>query len=528
MGYVITKVGKNGQQRHTGMYRDITGTPRSAGTHDSADVALRKANAAEDDAKAGRGGNPKRSRVTLRAYIENDWLVHHVIEDTTREGYVYLLKRYIYPEIGDLRLRDVQPERVRAWITRLSTVHDANPPTVRNVKVVFDAVMTTAVNDQIIPIHPGRGIRTPPVARKPRRIITAEHYQRLHTSLTGEPTMQLLVETDIETGLRWGELTELRPRDIDWDSAILTVSRVVIHLRAVSTDGGPQFKVKHYPKDKDWREVKLAAHLIRKLRDHCTRHNLDPDDLLFPLPEVTGPARRRRPAVLPDPLTLGFTEPNDNGRTYRHGTLTAYQAGRCRCQHCKDAVAAYRAERRAAGKDDPRSPRTTATDDDRHMSNDWFRHNIWNPALKKAALGFRVTAHRLRHAHASWLLAGGADLQVVKERLGHGSITTTEKYLHTLPTHHDAALNALDNFRTATSSPEPPAPATPTDSPATPAATTDGDISEQLATVTVLPVLTPDPADVLQGMDPELVRQVLAGLLQQMQPPTPARTEGTA
>jgi integrase len=343
--------------------------------------------------------------------------------------------------------------------------------------------------------------------------------------------MRLLVETDIETGLRWGELSELRPRDLNLVTKVITVSRVVIHLKAADK-GGSRFKVKHYPKDTEWRRVHIADHLTQKLRTHIATHDLGPDDLLFPLPEVTGPARRRRPSVLPDPVTLGFTEPNDNGRTYRHGTLTAYQAGRCRCQHCKDAVAAYRANRRAAGKDDPRTPRTTATDDDRHMSNDWFRQNIWNPALIIADLGFRVTPHGLRHAHASWLLAGGADLQVVKERLGHGSITTTERYLHTLPNAGQAALTALDNIRTPTPTrspePEPPAAVNLTDVPPTPAATTEGDISERLATVTALPIPTPDPTDVLQGMDPELVRQVLAGLLQQMQPSTPARTEGTA
>jgi site-specific recombinase XerD len=55
--------------------------------------------------------------------------------------------------------------------------------------------------------------------------------------------------------------------------------------------------------------------------------------------------------------------------------------------------------------------------------------------------------HGLRHAHASWLLAGGADLQVVKERLGHGSIATTEKYLHTLPGADDTAIAALSRAR---------------------------------------------------------------------------------
>jgi hypothetical protein len=58
-----------------------------------------------------------------------------------------------------------------------------------------------------------------------------------------------------------------------------------------------------------------------------------------------------------------------------------------------------------------------------------------------------MTPHGMRHAHASWLLAGGADIQVVKARLGHGSIITTQGYLHTLPNADETALKALDTIR---------------------------------------------------------------------------------
>ena len=39
-----------------------------------------------------------------------------------------------------------------------------------------------------------------------------------------------------------------------------------------------------------------------------------------------------------------------------------------------------------------------------------FRKKVWLPALENTDLSFRVGVHDLRHAHASWLLAGGADL----------------------------------------------------------------------------------------------------------------------
>lgn len=82
------------------------------------------------------------------------------------------------------------------------------------------------------------------------------------------------------------------------------------------------------------------------------------------------------------------------------------------------------------------------------LSRNNFRTKTWLPALQVADLGHHVRFHDLRAAHASWLLAGGADLQVVKERLGHSQIATTQQYLGTLPDAGDKALAALRKTRT--------------------------------------------------------------------------------
>jgi integrase/recombinase XerD len=73
------------------------------------------------------------------------------------------------------------------------------------------------------------------------------------------------------------------------------------------------------------------------------------------------------------------------------------------------------------------------------LNEDGGRLRWWsvNPTIKKyarwAAIDKKVTAHSFRHACATHMLRGGANVRVVQRMLGHASILSTQIYTHVLP-----------------------------------------------------------------------------------------------
>ena len=193
-------------------YRDPTGRERSAGT-----FASKRGGRASRRRRGGRArgrqlDRPGRARSRSGTTSSRRWWPSRHLEVSTRAGYRCYLDKHFLPFFGRCRWRTSCPRPCRPGSPKLPV----GPVGARVVKyhVMLHSVFKRAVRDRVI-------LHNPCVRPScPRSCSRSAHPHaggvRRGCSPRSPSRYVALVLTDIETGLRWGELIALRPRHIDF------------------------------------------------------------------------------------------------------------------------------------------------------------------------------------------------------------------------------------------------------------------------------------------------------------------------
>ena len=267
MAWIKTRVTDDGDTRFVACYRDPEGRQRSAGTYSSRRAAERAAHREEAKVRDGAWHDHSRGQVTFAEYVETVWLPSKHVETSTLAAYRSYLDKHFIPTFGRRPMGKILPSEIQRWVT---TGHRERPLRRVGAEVPHHAALGLRTR----PARPGRHLqplrphRAPQGHQEETRTLTPEEYVAILASLPAQH--RLMVETAINTGLRWGELIALKPRHLDLIKRQLSVEETVVEVSIKNSPTGARMLTKPYPKDNEARTMGLPADLVGQLADWIT------------------------------------------------------------------------------------------------------------------------------------------------------------------------------------------------------------------------------------------------------------------
>lgn len=210
----------------------------------------------------------------------------------TRERYRALAEQQIVPHLGGIVLQKLRPVHIADWhVTLLKSGSKDGAPlsarTVGHAHRLLHTVLTRAASLEIVGRNVAGLVRPPKIEADEVEILTAAEVGNLRIKLTGHRLFPIAVLA-LGTGLRRGEMCELRWGDVDLDSGVLRVQRAVEQTRAGLKVKAP--KTRH-----GRRSITLPGSVIEALRTHWLEQlesrfavglgRPSADDLVFTLPD---------------------------------------------------------------------------------------------------------------------------------------------------------------------------------------------------------------------------------------------------
>lgn len=247
-------VGRNQDDKRQTRFATVRGTKR-----DAQKALINALHAVE------HGTHVDPTAVTVAEYVRGWLAAPGDITPKTAERYLQLAEQQIIPHLGAIALQKLRPVQIKGWQATLLAQggKDGRPMAARTVghaHRVLHRALALAAESEIVARNVASLVKPPKVESKEVEILDATHVAGVLKKIA-DHNLYPLAALSLATGLRRGELCALQWRDLDFDTAALTVRRAL-----EETAAGLRFKM---PKSRHGRRtVSLPPSAVAMLRDH--------------------------------------------------------------------------------------------------------------------------------------------------------------------------------------------------------------------------------------------------------------------
>jgi integrase len=216
-----------------------------------------------------------RNRVQQPATLEpfaNAWLADRQRKPRTRDLYRRILDQKVLPDLGEMPLKDIDSLTVRKWYVTLDTEHATRRA---HAYALLRTILGSAVTENLIPANPCH-IRGAGNSKRVHKIKPASlpELEKIIAELPDRYKVMMLLAA--WCALRFGELAELRRKDIDLKAGKIMVRRAVVRVNGKTIVGEPKSTA-------GARDVAIPPHLIPAVKQHLADHAAwGKEGLLFP------------------------------------------------------------------------------------------------------------------------------------------------------------------------------------------------------------------------------------------------------
>ena len=222
-----------------------------------------------------------------KGFMETYSAINH--KESTQESYQHALDLHLLPYFGDMPLNEISRKEIKDFLTQKQTEwfvtgkkkKRLSAGTVRNLKAYLSAILSEAVDDELIGFNPA--------ARTGKLIKSKDGKKEIHPFTWEEkglfekamqeryPRYYPLFLTALRTGLRLGELIALRPGDLDFNGGFIEVRRAYSRHRLTTPRSGKGRLVDM----SNGLAATLKQHLIDRKKEALKKGWGEPPELLF-------------------------------------------------------------------------------------------------------------------------------------------------------------------------------------------------------------------------------------------------------